>query len=77
MLRQRCDFGQRIRRHHGASGGGVSFRCFAGDRFLAVDAMKDPRTYMVGKRLLEAGYTPPRSRSVERPETDLKALLVV
>ncbi len=28
---------------------------FAGETFLAVDAMNDPRAYMVGKRLLEMG----------------------
>ncbi|WP_323035669.1 NAD(P)/FAD-dependent oxidoreductase [Pararhodobacter sp.] len=47
---------------------------FAGDRFLAVDAMNDPRGYMVGKRLLEQGKTPDPA-ALENPETDLKSLL--
>jgi len=32
---------------------------FTGDRLLAVDAMNDPRAYMVAKRLIEAGKSPP------------------
>ncbi len=47
---------------------------FAGDAFLAVDAMNDPRGYMVGKRLLEQGKTPDPA-ALENPETDLKSLL--
>lgn len=43
-------------------------------RFLAVDAMNDPRAYMVGKRLLEAGKTPDPA-IVADPSSDLKALL--
>ena len=31
---------------------------YAGDTLLAVDAMNDPRGYMVGKRMIEAGRTP-------------------
>ncbi|MGB3405981.1 MAG: FAD/NAD(P)-binding oxidoreductase [Jannaschia sp.] len=31
---------------------------FAGDTLLSVDAMNDPRAYMVGKRLIEAGRSP-------------------
>lgn len=31
---------------------------FAGDTLLAVDAMNDPRGYMVGKRLIEGGKSP-------------------
>lgn len=41
---------------------------------LAVDAMNDPRGYMIGKRLIEAGKSP-APEVVENPETDLKALL--
>ncbi|MCJ8140660.1 NAD(P)/FAD-dependent oxidoreductase [Falsirhodobacter halotolerans] len=37
---------------------GTSFWSFAGDRLLAVEAANDPRAFMVGKRLLEAGRTP-------------------
>lgn len=47
---------------------------FRGDQLIAVDALGDPRAYMVGKRLIDAG------RSVDpalltNPDTDLKALL--
>ena len=47
---------------------------YRGDELLAVDAMNDPRAYMVAKRLIESG----RSVAPEiatAPETDLKALL--
>lgn len=47
---------------------------YRGDSFLAVDAMNDPRAYMVGKRLLEAGKSP-APQAVADPATDLKALL--
>jgi 3-phenylpropionate/trans-cinnamate dioxygenase ferredoxin reductase subunit len=47
---------------------------YAGDTLLSVDAMNDPRAYMVGKRLIEAGKSPARE-AVADPETDLKALL--
>ncbi|UMA64857.1 FAD-dependent oxidoreductase [Roseivivax marinus] len=54
--------------------GSVSFWYFAGDRLLAVDAMNDPRAFMVAKRLIEAGRSPDPD-AVADPETDLKALL--
>lgn len=44
------------------------------DTLLAVDAMNDPRNYMVGKRLIEAGRSPAPS-VVTDPTTDMKALL--
>ncbi|MGY6697405.1 MAG: NAD(P)/FAD-dependent oxidoreductase [Roseinatronobacter sp.] len=47
---------------------------FAGDRFLAVDALNDPRAFMVGKRLLEAARSPDPD-AVADPLTDLKTLL--
>jgi len=47
---------------------------FAGDKFLAVDAMGDPRAFMVGKRLLEQGRSPEKD-AIADPQTDLKALL--
>lgn len=53
---------------------GTSHWYYAGDRLLAVDAMNDPRAYMVGKRLIEAGRSPDPA-AVADPETDLKALL--
>lgn len=47
---------------------------YRGDEFVAVDAMNDPRAYMVGKRLLEHG-TSPDPAALENADTDLKALL--
>jgi 3-phenylpropionate/trans-cinnamate dioxygenase ferredoxin reductase component len=52
----------------------VAFWYYRGDQLLAVDAMNDPRGYMVGKRLIEAGKSPDPAL-IENPETDLKALL--
>ena len=36
-------------------GAAMSFWYYRGDHLLAVDAMNDPRAYMVGKRLIDAG----------------------
>ncbi len=47
---------------------------FAGDKFLAVDALGDPRAFMVGKRLLEQRRSPDKA-AIADPQTDLKALL--
>ena len=47
---------------------------YRGETFLAVDAMNDPRGYMVGKRLLEAGKSPDPA-AVADPATELKTLL--
>ncbi len=54
--------------------GALSFWYYSGSRLVAVDAVNDPRSYMVGKRLIEAGKSPDASL-IEAPETDLKALL--
>jgi len=54
--------------------GAQSHWYYAGDILLAVDAMNDPRAYMIGKRLIEAGKSP-AADVIENPETDLKALL--
>ncbi len=62
-------------RREGA-GGAVSIWYYQGDRLLAVDAMNDPRAYMVGKRLIEDGISPSRA-DVANPATDPKALLKV
>ena len=56
------------------SGTATSFWYYAGDKLQAVDAMNDPRGYMVGKRLIEAGKSPDPALIAD-PETDLKALL--
>ena len=39
----------------GVREGTVSHWYFKNDQFIAVDAMNDPRSYMVGKKLLESG----------------------
>ena len=41
---------------------------------LAVDAMNDPRSFMIGKRLIEAGRSPAPALIAD-PATDMKALL--
>ncbi|NCQ24627.1 MAG: pyridine nucleotide-disulfide oxidoreductase [Rhodobacteraceae bacterium CG17_big_fil_post_rev_8_21_14_2_50_63_15] len=56
------------------AGDSVSFWYYAGDRLLAVDAMNDPRAYMVGKRLIEAGMSADPAIVVDA-RVDLKALL--
>lgn len=58
----------------GADAGHVSFWYYGGGRLLAVDAMNEPRAYMVGKRLIEGGLSPD-PEAVADPDTDLKALL--
>jgi 3-phenylpropionate/trans-cinnamate dioxygenase ferredoxin reductase subunit len=52
----------------------VSFWYYGADRLLAVDAMNDPRAYMIGKRLIEMGRSPEPS-VIADPATNLKALL--
>ncbi len=52
----------------------VSFWYYQGETLLAVDAMNDPRNYMIGKRLIEGGKSPAPS-VIKDPETDMKALL--
>lgn len=56
------------------NGQSISFWYYQGDTLLAVDAMNDPRAYMIGKRLIEAGKSPDPGL-VSNPEADLKALL--
>ncbi len=58
----------------GPEGEAVSFWYFKGDQLLAIDAMNDPRAYMVGKRLLEMGRTVD-PEVIRNPETVLKTLL--
>ncbi|WP_299651582.1 NAD(P)/FAD-dependent oxidoreductase [uncultured Tateyamaria sp.] len=55
-------------------GAAKSFWYYAGDTLLAVDAANDPRAYMIGKRLIEAGKTADPA-VVADPEGDLKAML--
>jgi len=54
--------------------GAVSFWYYRGDDLLAVDAMNDPRGYMIGKRLIEGGKSPAPA-VIADPATDMKALL--
>ena len=58
----------------GPEGEAVSFWYYRGNALLAIDAMNDPRAYMVGKRLLEMGRTVDAS-AIRNPATVLKALL--
>jgi 3-phenylpropionate/trans-cinnamate dioxygenase ferredoxin reductase subunit len=51
-----------------------SFWYYRGDVLLSVDAMNDPRAYMVGKRLIEMGRSPAKA-AIADPDTQLKALL--
>lgn len=52
----------------------ASFWYYRGDQLLAVDAMNDPRAYMIGKRLIAAGKSPDPA-VVGDASSDLKALL--
>lgn len=52
----------------------ASYWYYAGDKLLAVDAMNDPRGYMIGKRLIEAGKSADKTL-VADPRADLKALI--
>lgn len=64
----------RVVTRQGEREGSVSFWYFRGGELLAVDAMNDPRAYMVGKRLIEAGKSPDAG-AVADPGTDLKTLM--
>ena len=55
-------------------GGSLSHWYYRDDELIAVDAMNDPRNYMVGKRLIEGGRSPDKA-TIADPETDMKALL--
>ncbi|MDA9313413.1 NAD(P)/FAD-dependent oxidoreductase [Amylibacter sp.] len=55
-------------------GSSVSFWYYNGPNLLAVDAMNDPRAYMIGKRLIEAGRSPTKSL-IKDISLDLKSLL--
>ncbi|MEY1557444.1 NAD(P)/FAD-dependent oxidoreductase [Yoonia sp. R2331] len=58
----------------GEAAGSQSHWYYKGDQLIAVDAMNDPRNYMVGKRLIEGGRSPAAS-VIADPATDMKALL--
>ena len=52
----------------------VSYWYYRADKLLAVDAMNDPRCYMIGKRLIEMGKSP-EYELIEDIKFDLKSLL--
>jgi len=54
--------------------GSQSVWYYKGLTLLAVDAMNDPRAYMIGKRLIEAGQSPAPD-AVANPDVALKSLL--
>lgn len=54
--------------------GSMSFWYYQGDTLLAVDAMNDPRAYMIGKRLIEGSKSPDKA-IIADPTADLKPLL--
>lgn len=54
----------------------TSFWYYKGDQLVAVDAMNDPRAYMVGKRLIDMGKTADKA-VVADAAADLKPLLKV
>jgi len=56
------------------AGTAVSYWYYKENVLIALDAMSDPRGYMVGKRLIEAGKSPSQD-AIADPETDLMALL--
>jgi len=58
----------------GPEGEAISFWYYKGDELLAVDAMNDPRAYMVGKRLIEMGRSPDPA-VIADPATQMKTLL--
>ncbi len=63
----------RIVTRQGADGS-VSYWYYKGETLLALDAMNDPRAYMVGKRLIESGKSP-NPTLIADPAQDLKPLL--
>lgn len=64
----------RIITRPGDGAGAMSFWYYRGRDLLAVDAMNEPRAYMVGKRLIDAGKSPDPD-AVADPATELKTLL--
>ncbi|NBD30934.1 MAG: FAD-dependent oxidoreductase [Alphaproteobacteria bacterium] len=60
--------------HVRQDGAALSHWYYKGDALIAVDAMNDARTYMVAKRLIEAGKSPAPEVATD-PDTDMKALL--
>lgn len=59
----------------GSREGTQSIWYFKGSELVAVDAMNDPRAYMIGKRWIEAGVSPNKGALAD-PSSDLKTLPV-
>lgn len=57
-----------------ADGDARSHWYYKGAQLIAVDAMNDPRNYMIGKRLIGAGKSPAPA-VITDPATDMKALV--
>ncbi|MGL4278892.1 MAG: NAD(P)/FAD-dependent oxidoreductase [Albidovulum sp.] len=57
-----------------AEEGAVSYWYYKGDTLLAVDALNDAKSYMIGKRLIEMGRSPDPA-AIADPATNMKALL--
>lgn len=55
-------------------GEAISFWYYRGAQLIAVDAMNDPRAYMVAKRLVDAGRSPDPELVIDLA-MDLKSLL--
>lgn len=64
---------ERVVTRPGAKPGTHSVWYFAEGRLIAVDAMNEPRSYMLGKRWIEAGHSPDPVALAD-PAQDLKAL---
>lgn len=64
----------RVVQRPGSRPGGQSFWYYQGERFLAVDAISDPKAYMTGKRWLEGGRGPDPDALAD-PARDLKTLV--
>ena len=52
----------------------ISHWYFKGHELLAVDALNDPRSYMIGKRLIEANKSPSKDQLKDK-SFNLKVLL--
>jgi 3-phenylpropionate/trans-cinnamate dioxygenase ferredoxin reductase subunit len=63
----------RVVARHGA-GDAISFWYFAGERLIAVDSANDPRAYMAGKRIIDAGKSITAEDAAD-PDTNPKDLI--
>lgn len=61
-------------RREGRTEGSQSVWYFSGERFLGLEAMNEPRSYMIGRKLLDKGICPP-PEAVADAAFDLRGLL--